>query len=527
MAQSFLVPQGLKKAYGVASNLLWDTVEYTMGIDTRGNPARVAGQYAAFLARLHALPESAQQDPGLIAILGFLARIDIAHLATFPMWAGILEANPLITFRLQGDLDLICQRPAIVAAITSMSADEDATTARGICLVTGNLAPIGRLHTAIKNVWGAQSSGANIVSFNKDAYCSFGNNGKQGANSPVSEYAVFAYTTALNALLEKNSGQRVQVGDASTVFWAEADHALESLVADAFGEAPKDDPARGTSAVQRVFEWAQSGKATTLDGDTRFFVLGLAPNAARISIRFWHVLPIRELATRMTQHYLDLEIVRGKFDAEYPSLFRLLSACATQGKAENIPPNLGGEVMRSVLTGSPYPATLISAAIRRCRAEQDVTYHRAAVIKACLNRSIRAGNLSTLPPQKEFTAMLDPDNQSTAYRLGRLFAVLEKIQEEASPGLNATIRDRYYGAASSTPVTVFTTLLRLHHHHLGKLGIGRRVNMEKLIGEIMLHIDQFPAQLPLAEQGRFAIGYYHQRQAFFSKPHSPEEGASA
>jgi CRISPR-associated protein Csd1 len=239
------------------------------------------------------------------------------------------------------------------------------------------------------------------------------------------------------------------------------------------------------------------------------------------------VLPVRDLAERITRHYGDLELVRGKFDAEYPSLFRLLSACATQGKAENIPPNLGGEVMRAILTGSPYPATLLAAAIRRCRAEQEVSYHRAAIIKACLNRSIRQNNLSPLPPQKEFTVMLDPDNQSTAYRLGRLFAVLEKIQEEASPGLNATIRDRYYGAASSTPVTVFTTLLRLHHHHLGKLGIGRRVNMEKLIGEIMSQIEQFPAQLPLAEQGRFAIGYYHQRQAFFTKSTQPEEGVTA
>ena len=436
-----------------------------------------------------------------------------------------MEANAGLSFRLQGESDLICQRPTVVLAIASVQNFTGEPDANAICLVTGEMAPVERLHTAIKNVWGAQSSGANIVSFNADAYCSFGNNNLQGLNSPVGKYAAFAYTTALNALLERNSGQRVQVGDASTVFWAEADHELETMVADAFGEAPKDDPTRGTAAVARVFEWANSGKPPSLNGDTNFFVLGLAPNAARIAVRFWHVLPIRDLARRITQHYGDLELVRGKFDAEYPSLFRLLSACATQGKADNIPPNLGGEVMRAILTGSPYPATLFAAAIRRCRAEQDVTYHRAAIIKACLNRSIRQSSLSALPSQKEFSAMLDPDHQSTAYRLGRLFAVLEKIQEEASPGLNSTIRDRYYGAASSTPVTVFMTLLRLHHHHLGKLAIGRRVNMEKLVGEIMSQVEQFPTQLPLAEQGRFAIGYYHQRQAFFIKSNSSEEGA--
>lgn len=113
--------------------------------------------------------------------------------------------------------------------------------------------------------------------------------------------------------------------------------------------------------------------------------------------------------------------------------------------------------------------------------------------------------------------MLDLSNANPAYRLGRLFAALEKIQEEASPGLNATIRDRYYGAASSTPVSVFTTLLRLKNHHIGKLSPGRATQMEKLLGEILGEVSDFPRQLALPDQGRFALGYYHQRQAFFTK----------
>lgn len=517
VGQKYLVPQGVKKTSGVAANLLWDNLEYVLGVDTRGKPERVVEQHAAYRARIHALPESVQYDAGIIAINLFLDQFNLDQVSVYPAWADILVANPVMTFRLHGDTDLICQRSAVIDALVL---EEAADVTRGICLVTGEQAPIERLHTSIKGVWGAQTAGANIVSFNADAYCSFGNNDKQGANSPVSKRAVFGYTTALNALLAKGSGQRVQVGDASTVFWAEIDNDLESVIPDAFGESPKDDPSRGADAVRRLYEWVKSGKPATLDGDIRFYVLGLAPNAARIAVRFWEMLLLKDLAMRTLQHYDDLKIVRESFDPEYPSLFRLLASCAAQGKADNIPPNLGGEVIRAILTGGLYPATWFAAAVRRCRAEQDVNYLRAAIMKACLNRIIRQANLTKTIREKEFSDMLDPENQSTAYRLGRLFATLEKIQEEAQPGINATIRDRFYGAASSTPVTVFTTLLRLHHHHLAKIGkanFGRRVQLETSISEIMEKLTDFPAHLVLPEQGRFSIGYYHQRQAFFTK----------
>jgi CRISPR-associated protein Csd1 len=188
-----------------------------------------------------------------------------------------------------------------------------------------------------------------------------------------------------------------------------------------------------------------------------------------------------------------------------------------QGKADNIPPNLGGAVMRAILEGRPYPATLLSAAVQRCRAERHVNYLRAAIIKGSLERARRHQTLTHPPREKEILPMLDPDNPDPGYRLGRLFAALEKIQEEASPGLNATIRDRYYGAASGTPVAVFPTLLRLKNHHLGKLKPGRAVNLERLIGEILNGLPDFPGNLSLPQQGRFALGYYHQRQAFFTK----------
>ena len=264
-----------------------------------------------------------------------------------------------------------------------------------------------------------------------------------------------------------------------------------------------------------------SGHWGPMDKDLRYHVLGLAPNAARISIRFYHCVTLQELGQRIAQHFEDLALVRGPNDARYPSLFRLLTAVALQNKADNIPPNLGGAVVDAILAGPgvPYPSLWLNAVVGRCRAEQTVNHLRAAAIKACLNRQQRHAALSSpsTAPEKEFLPMLDLSNTNPAYRLGRLFAVLEKIQEEASPGLNATIRDRYYGAASSTPVAVFTTLLRLKNAHLKKLSPGRTATFEKLLGEVLGPVTDFPKHLPLPDQGRFALGYYHQRQDFFTK----------
>ena len=390
-----------------------------------------------------------------------------------------------------------------------------------MCLVTGNDAPVQRLHAAIKGVWGAQSVGANIVSFNARAFESYGKRERQGENAPVSTAAAFAYTTALNHLLGKSSSQRIQVGDASTVFWADKDSEFESSIPNIFGEPPTDNPDRNAQAVQTLFAAMHSGKLAGPDGQTCFHMLGLAPNAARISIRFYHCLPLHALGERILQYFKDLELVRGAHDPQYPSLFRLLAAVAVQNKADNIPPNLGGAIVDAVFAGPdvPYPSLWLNAAVGRCRAEQNVNYLRACAIKACLNRQIRRSTVtpSNVFHEKELLPMLDLSNTNPAYRLGRLFAALEKIQEEASPGLNATIRDRYYGAASSTPVAVFTTLLRLKNSHLKKLGVGRAMWFEKLVGEILGDVVDFPKHMPLPDQGRFALGYYHQRQAFFIK----------
>lgn len=508
IARNFLMPQGVKKTSGVAANLLWDNAEYVLGATNADKPDRVREKHAAFQAKLNEVANKTD-DAGLLAVRTFLQEPVNARLEADPLWPEILETNPVMTFRLSGDLELVCQRPAVRAILENSGTDAEEIT----CLVSGETDGFERLHTAIKGVWGAQTSGANIVSFNKDAFNSFGK--EQGANSPVGKRAAFAYTTALNYLLSKESTQRIQVGDASTVFWSERHTGLEETFADLFDEPPKDDPAKQTRAIEALFNAPQSGALSDEGGKTRFYVLGLAPNAARISVRFWQVGTVAEMSARICQHFQNLEIVHASDEKPYLSLFRLLVSTATQGKSENIPPNLAGELMRAILAGSAYPHTLLQAAVRRIRAEREVTYPRAALIKACLNRSNSQ--------EKEIAVSLNESNVNPGYRIGRLFAVLERVQEEAvNP--TATIRDRFYGAASSTPVTVFANLMKLKNHHLAKLEEGRKRYFEKLIGQIMADINDFPPHLCLADQGRFAIGYYHQRQAFFTKPESTPKG---
>ena len=524
VAEERLVPAIGKQAMkhtnsGKDANLLWDNASFVFGTGNKG-----ATKLASFIETLQSwLGEL--DDPGVKAVHLFCTQLEAnpeaasALIERFGHSEDFEKRDPVLAFQLQGDLEDIHHRPSVRLAYQDVLIERYASGGvRGNCLVTGKTnVPIALNETVIKNVWGGQPAGCNIVSFNARAFESYGKTERQGENAPVSRAAAFAYTTALNHLLRKDSPQRMQVGDASTVFWAERQAPYETI----FGDIFQDNPDASTDKVEALLNAVHSGHWGPMDKDLRYHVLGLAPNAARISIRLYHCVTLQELGQRIAQHFDDLALVRGPNDARYPSLFRLLTAVALQSKADNIPPNLGGAVVDAILAGPnvPYPSLWLNAAVGRCRAEQTVNYLRAAAIKACLNRQQRHAALSSpsLAPEKEFLPMLDLSNTNPAYRLGRLFAVLEKIQEEASPGLNATIRDRYYGAASSTPVAVFTTLLRLKNAHLKKLPGGRVASFEKLLGEVLGPVTDFPRQLPLPDQGRFALGYYHQRQDFFTK----------
>ncbi len=381
------------------------------------------------------------------------------------------------------------------------------------CAISGADDTPAELHTSIKGVWGAQSSGANIVSFNLDAFRSFGK--KQGLNAPVGQRTVFAYTTALNTLLAKGSSQRIQVGDASTVFWATANHPFEDDFSSFLGEPPKgEEPDYGK--IRALLSSVRTG-VLPVEDEMSFHVLGLAPNASRIAIRFWYEGSVRDLKKKIAQHFEDIEIVRAPHDREFLSLFQLLVSTAAEGKADNIPPNLGGEVVRAVLSGGGYPRTLLAGAIRRCKAEQKINHARSALIKGFLVRDSRSQGITT----KEVGMALDKTIENPGYVLGRLFAVLERIQEQAHGGLNKTIRDTYFSAATSNPLVIFKRLQDLAIHHLAKIRNSGKstVWLDKLMQEVMGKVpaNGVPVTLTLEDQGRFAVGYYHQRQDFFNK----------
>jgi len=510
-AKCFLLPQSVKRAMGIAANLLWDNAEYAVGAVCKGRPERVRQQHEAFLS----LIQPHGDLPAARAVLAFLKREDREDLlSAFPEWKEIRETCAFLSFKIAGALEPVFRDPGIVVRVSRDAAAGADLGEPGVCLVTGDRDEAARLHPAIKGVMGANTTGGNIVSFNFSAAESFGK--KQGANAQVGKGAAFAYTTALNTLLGKDSNQKMQVGDATAVFWSDRKTELEEGFGDFWAEPPKDDPDQLTNAVESLFKSAENGALACNPDATKFFVLGLAPNAARLAIRFWHVGTVDEMGRNIRAYFEDLRIAHGARDRQDLSLRRLLVSTAVQGKSENIAPNLAGNVMRCILDGLPFPETLLQATILRIKAERDVSYPRAKLIKGCLNRKFRSNSNNK---ERMLTMSLDRENADVGYRLGRLFAVLEKIQQEANPGINATIRDKYYASASSTPSTVFGNLMRLKNHHLSKLeNPGRKIWFEKLLGEVIAALPgHFPAHLNLDAQGQFAIGYYHQAQDFWTK----------
>lgn len=523
-AQSFLVPQGEKKTSGVKANLLWDNAEYVTGLARGRKSGGALSPQLAFRRRIDELSTEAHEDAGLHAVLAALDRSDWSVLEAHPAWGEIQETNPVMTFSLASDAGaLVCQRPAVVRAALTPDRGEGMA---GWCLVDGRQGTVARLHPSIKGVRDAQTSGANIVSFNSRAFESYGKTERQGENAPVGKRAVFAYTTALNSLLGRDSPNKVQIGDATTVIWADREDGMDAEMAAVFG----DEPDAHVQAVRKRLEGASSGSLGADDSSLRFFVLGLAPNASRIAVRFWLHEPFDRLGPRILQHFDDLRIVRqSDRDAVTPSMYWLLRSIAPQNKTENVPPRLAGEWMRAILEGTPYPPALLNAAVNRCRAEQageafggNVPYLRAAILKACINRQHRH-RLGAPAGFQFIEEELDVNQTDPAYRLGRLFAVLERIQSAAQgPNVNATIRDRYYGAASSTPGAVFPTLMRLKNAHMKKLTPALETYFEKLVGEICGSVEQpllaeFPRQLALHAQGLFALGYYQQRQSLYQR----------
>lgn len=522
------VPAHEKRSSGIAANFLCDNSTYLLGADEKGKPERAADCFKA-CAKLHHTILDGVDSPAARALLAYFDSWDPAQAAAHPLlaeqWKEITgNANLIFGYEATDHShsfvndDLAIQN-AWQAHYNDRSADSD----MGQCLITGKYAPIERTHPNISGVPGAQSSGAALVSFNAPAFCSYGH--EQGDNAPVSKYAAFAYTTALNRLLADRSHCK-HVGDTTILCWAEN---AEPVYQDAmsmflFGA----DEAAGIqeSDVQAALKRLSAGQTVPflekeLSPDQHFYLLGLAPNAARLSVRFFLRDTFGSFAQNLQKHAEEMEI-----DCSEKEKFRTLPIWAVvnettrtvPGQPAKPSPQLAGDLLRAVLTGGRYPATLLNGVTLRIRAEQNVTRGRAAVIKAYYLR-----NYPTELNKEVYTVSLN-ETTNVPYLLGRLFSVLEAVQKAANPGINTTIKDRYFNAACATPGMSFPTLLRLSQKHLRKLNDGLATHYDKQITELMAQLPEsgFPARLSLPDQGKFTIGYYHQTQKRYVKKNEEE-----
>jgi CRISPR-associated protein Csd1 len=528
MPRMLPVPQPTKRTSGIAPNFLWDKTSYVLGV-TAGENKRLKDEHKAFVD-FHKKVLKGTQDVGLKAFLSFLDQWTEERFAELGWTEDMKDQNIIFILeseRLQNKYLHDNSAAKQIWARLISSGDKVYST----CLVTGEKAPVARLHPGIKGVFGGQSSGGSIISFNLDAFTSYGH--EQGSNAPVSEAAAFAYTTALNKFLEKGSKNRIQIGDASVVFWADASVAEEALKAEAafgcfFGDEPQenagdektDDTALAYNKIKPILERIRNGEPLSkidhgLAEGVRFYILGLSPNAARISVRFWMEDSFDKIADNYQRFLQDMRVEDSDGKDKNVALWKYLRETAVQGKGENVPPLLAGQWARAILMGTPYPLSLISSVLMRIRSDGNVNVRRASILKSVIVRNFKL--------EKEAPVALDTENTNKGYLLGRLFAVYEHIQAAAlGNNVNSTIKDKYYASASAQPRKVFGILQKGSVSHLSKIGKqkpGLRVNLDKYISYIMTLMspgdDPYPAHFSSEQQALFGLGYYHQREDFF------------
>lgn len=526
---SRVVPEQAKRTVGIDANLLCDNAAYLLGIDAKGKPERARQcfdaakeRHCAFLGGVDSLLAR--------AVCKFFESWDpstaVDHPAVVAAGEALLAGGNLV-FRVAGKEVLsdegVCK--AWDEAYGQPSVDATVMT----CLVSGESAPIARLHPSIKGVVGAQAMGASLVGFNARAFESYGHDEEQGLNAPVSEQVTFAYATALNYLLSDRK-HHLRLGDTTVVYWAaENDDVCTQLINDVFNPqvAESNDTASGATSdpdqlIDDIMCKVSAGlPVADVDPATEFFVLGLAPNAARLSVRFFQHNTFGATLDNIRKHYECINIVRAPFERKYLSPYLLLKETenpnAKQPAATSI---LAGALMRSILDNQPYPKTLFTNALLRTRATQDnderharkVTRGRAAIMKAYLLRNCAKSD-------EEVTVELNEERTDAPYLLGRLFSVYENIQEVASPGLNATIKDKFFDAACTTPSLIFSTLEKMGNHHLKKLSRdnkGYSVTLDRLRQSLICQI-VFPKALSPEDQCEFILGYYHQNQKRYAK----------
>lgn len=530
---SMQVPEMVTRSSGVAANFLCDNSSYILGVDNKGKPKRslecfaCAGQkHKAILGHLE--EETAQ------AVIAYFENWIPQSAEDHPLLAEFFEdivGGANLVFYYKGKY---IHENEMVKRAWDTYRKTQRTGEEGICLVTGQHAQIARTHSTIKGIRGAQSSGAALISFNAPSFESYGK--EQSFNAPVSDYAVYAYTTALNYMV-RNPEYCSVLGDSTVVYWAE-DHCEEYQNIFQMAMNPGVDTG---DLLNGVFRNLELGKAIDIEGiesslslSKKFYILGISPNAARLSVRFFYEDSFGNILKHIKRHYDEMEVVRPASDRFiYLGLWRMLQETVNQkSKDKNPHPNLTSAVFQSILSGTRYPAVLYQAVLGRIRAEQDnrenhsykITRGRAAIIKAYLSR-----NSSDLRIKEGLTVGLNEENDQAAYVLGRVFAVLEAIQEDANPGINATIKDRYFNSACASPASIFPVLFKLKNSHTKKLEKRKQIFYEKLLGnlqdKILISDSQtvgYPRRLSLEEQGLFIVGYYHQTQKRFEKKEKEE-----
>ena len=509
-AQIFLVKKHIGRTSAPAANYLYDNSGYVFGYSDKGD---VMGLYQTFKDKVTSIYVAHPDNEDITAVYKFYQQEQskiLELLQADTLWQDI-EKNlnkkySTFSFLVEGDTKIVAEKIELMD-----EEDADGPASQQICIVSGKKGSAVETTTATM-IPGSQAT-AKLVAFQVNSgYDSYGKS--KGGNAPISEEAEFAYTTTLNHLLGANSHNKFMVGSRTFLFWAskdnEAGKQAEESIFSLFGfKDQEDDPNRNIGQVRKVFTSIYSGALKT-SLDDKFYILGLAPNSARIAVTYWSEMPLKQFAELIMHHFDDMEIVDTRKEQKpYMGLKSVLAAITLGGKASEATPNLPESVVKSIFQGLPYPYTLFSGCIRRIRAEQSVYITRAAILKAYLNR--------INDNQQKITVMLDKENTNQGYLCGRLFAVLDKIQDDANR--QHSIRERYMNAASSTPAAVFATILNLSSHHSEKLNEGRKIFFEKIKQEIIdkISADGFPAHLDLQDQGRFFVGYYHQMQDFYTK----------
>ena len=516
-AQKFLVTKSVGRTSAPKANYLYDNGKYVLGYSDAESSEDALKCFKIFKVKIDEIYKNNPGNPDIAAVYSFYQNdIKTIHeaLRNDPLWDDVVKnlKSSNFSFIIEGDTEIIAVKTELFQKIDNIDGKS-----REVCLVTGNKTNIVDITTAT-SILGSKSM-AKLVAFQVNSgYDSYGKT--KGQNAPISEEAEFAYTTALNYMLRTDSHNKFLVGNRTFVFWASKDNEVGKQVEESiwnlfgFKDSNEDDPDRNIEQVRKVFNSIYSGEIKT-SLDDKFYILGLAPNSARIAVTYWSEMSLKDFAERISRHFQDMEIDGSKGRKPFAGLYSVLSAVTLGGKMSDVTPNLPEAVVKSIFQGLSYPQPLFSGCIRRIRAEvsdkdkKAVSITRAAIIKAYLNRLNNQ--------EQDIKVMLDKGNTNQGYLCGRLFAVLDKIQTDANG--QHSIKERYMNAASATPAAVFATILNLSSHHSEKLTDGRNVFFEKIKQEIFDKIaaNGFPAHLDLQDQGRFFVGYYHQMQSFYVK----------